>query len=136
MRELSQRTAQVLARVRAGETVEITDRGKPVARIVPATADRYDQLVAAGMMRGRGGVRAGPVHPGDHERALALGKREGLEKAAHVMSHQSEIARVTGKLDFLLLRFLHRAGMRLTRGPAFFAAKLTNFPVRATSFRH
>ncbi len=51
MRELSQRTAQVLARVRAGEIVEITDRGKPVARIVPATADRYDQLIAAGIIQ-------------------------------------------------------------------------------------
>ncbi len=51
MRELSQRTARVLARVRAGETVEITDRGKTVARIVPATSDRYEQLVAAGIVR-------------------------------------------------------------------------------------
>jgi prevent-host-death family protein len=51
MRELSQRTARVLALVRAGETVEITDRGKTVARIVPAVDDRYDQLVAAGVIR-------------------------------------------------------------------------------------
>lgn len=51
MRELSQRTARVLARVRAGETLEITDRGKTVARIVPAVADRYEQLVAAGIIR-------------------------------------------------------------------------------------
>lgn len=51
MRELSQRTAKVMARVRAGETVEITDRGKIVARIVPAVDDRYDQLVAAGVIR-------------------------------------------------------------------------------------
>jgi prevent-host-death family protein len=51
MRELSQRTARVLALVRAGETVEVTDRGKTVARIVPAADDRYDQLVAAGVIR-------------------------------------------------------------------------------------
>jgi prevent-host-death family protein len=51
MRELSQRTARVLALVRNGETVEITDRGKIVARIVPAADDRYDQLVAAGVIR-------------------------------------------------------------------------------------
>ncbi|WP_322760856.1 type II toxin-antitoxin system prevent-host-death family antitoxin [Frankia sp. Cr2] len=51
MRELSQRTARVLALVRAGETVEITDRGKTVARIVPAADDRYEQLVAAGVIR-------------------------------------------------------------------------------------
>ncbi len=51
MRELSQRTARVLALVRAGETVEVTDRGKTVARIVPAADDRYAQLVAAGVIR-------------------------------------------------------------------------------------
>jgi len=51
MRELSQRTAKVMALVRAGETVEVTDRGKIVARIVPAVHDRYDQLVAAGVIR-------------------------------------------------------------------------------------
>jgi prevent-host-death family protein len=51
MRELSQRTAWVLALVRAGATVEVTDRGKTVARIVPAADDRYEQLVAAGVIR-------------------------------------------------------------------------------------
>ncbi len=51
MRELSQRTAKVMALVRAGTTVEVTDRGKVVARIVPAVDDRYDQLVAAGVIR-------------------------------------------------------------------------------------
>jgi prevent-host-death family protein len=51
MRELSQRTAKIIALVRAGETVEVTDRGKVVARIVPAVADRYAQLIAAGVIR-------------------------------------------------------------------------------------
>jgi len=51
MRELSQRTARVLALVRDGETIEVTDRGKVVARIVPAADDRYAQLVAAGIIR-------------------------------------------------------------------------------------
>jgi prevent-host-death family protein len=51
MRELSQRTARVLALVRNGETIEVTDRGRIVARIVPAADDRYDQLVAAGVIR-------------------------------------------------------------------------------------
>ncbi len=55
LRELSQRTAKVLALVRGGETVEITDRGKTVARIVPAADDRYAQLVAAGIIRPAGG---------------------------------------------------------------------------------
>lgn len=51
MRELSQRTAKVLALVRDGETVEVTDRGRTVARIVPAADSRYQQLVAAGVIR-------------------------------------------------------------------------------------
>lgn len=51
MRELSQRTAKVLALVRKGHTVEVTDRGKAIARIVPAAADRYEQLVAAGVIK-------------------------------------------------------------------------------------
>ena len=51
LRELSQRTAKVVGLVRSGETVEITDRGTVVARIVPAADDRYAQLVAAGVIR-------------------------------------------------------------------------------------
>ncbi|GAA4420885.1 type II toxin-antitoxin system prevent-host-death family antitoxin [Actinokineospora soli] len=51
MRELSHHTARVLALVKSGETVEITDRGKTIARIVPAADDRYAQLVAAGLIR-------------------------------------------------------------------------------------
>ncbi|GGS50387.1 antitoxin [Actinokineospora fastidiosa] len=51
MRELSHHTARVLGLVKAGETVEITERGKTIARIVPAADDRYAQLVAAGLIR-------------------------------------------------------------------------------------
>jgi antitoxin (DNA-binding transcriptional repressor) of toxin-antitoxin stability system len=51
MRELSQRTAKIISVVRAGETVDVTDRGKVIAHIVPAVADRYAQLVAAGVIR-------------------------------------------------------------------------------------
>jgi prevent-host-death family protein len=38
-RELNQRTAQVLARVEAGETVTITKHGKPVALLRPYGAE-------------------------------------------------------------------------------------------------
>ena len=51
LRELSQRTAKVIGLVRSGETVEVTDRGTVVARIVPAADDRYSQLVTAGIIR-------------------------------------------------------------------------------------
>jgi prevent-host-death family protein len=50
IRELNQNTSQILARVRGGETVEITDRGHPIARLVPVGGDRSTlaRLVAAG----------------------------------------------------------------------------------------
>ncbi|WFE57446.1 type II toxin-antitoxin system prevent-host-death family antitoxin [Micromonospora sp. WMMD712] len=50
VRELNQNTSQVLARVSRGETVEITDRGHPIARLVPVGDDRSTlaRLVAAG----------------------------------------------------------------------------------------
>lgn len=35
VRELRQRASDVLRRVENGETFEVTDRGRPVARIVP-----------------------------------------------------------------------------------------------------
>ena len=50
IRTLNQDTAGVLARVEKGETVEITNRGRPIARIVPVTADPMADLVATGMV--------------------------------------------------------------------------------------
>jgi prevent-host-death family protein len=35
VRELNQNTSQVLARVRDGEVIEVTERGRPIARLVP-----------------------------------------------------------------------------------------------------
>jgi prevent-host-death family protein len=48
VRMLNQDTAGVLARVEGGETVEITNRGKPIARIVPVSHGELDDLVASG----------------------------------------------------------------------------------------
>jgi len=50
IRELNQRTSQVLDRVRRGETVIVTDHGEPVARLVPIgdTASFLDALIGAG----------------------------------------------------------------------------------------
>jgi len=50
IRTLNQDTAGVLARVERGETVEITNRGRPIARIVPVTADTMADLVASGVV--------------------------------------------------------------------------------------
>jgi prevent-host-death family protein len=48
VRELRQNASRYLARVAAGETVEVTQRGRLVARIVPANADPWAELIAAG----------------------------------------------------------------------------------------
>ena len=48
IRVLNQDTAGVLARVEQGAVVEITNRGRPIARIVPVGADPLAELVAAG----------------------------------------------------------------------------------------
>ncbi|MDY7091297.1 MAG: type II toxin-antitoxin system prevent-host-death family antitoxin, partial [Actinomycetota bacterium] len=48
IRSLNQDTAGVLARVEQGETVEITNRGRLVARIVPVGVDSLDELVNTG----------------------------------------------------------------------------------------
>jgi prevent-host-death family protein len=53
VRELRQNASAVLRRVAAGEVVEVTDRGRAVARIVPMyEASRLEQLVAEGRASG------------------------------------------------------------------------------------
>jgi prevent-host-death family protein len=49
VRELRQNASAVLRRVAAGAVIEVTDRGRAVARIVPMhEASRLEQLVAEG----------------------------------------------------------------------------------------
>lgn len=48
VRVLNQETAKVLARVKAGEEIGVTERGTVIARIVPASAGPLDDLVTAG----------------------------------------------------------------------------------------
>jgi prevent-host-death family protein len=50
IRALNQDTAGVLARVEHGEIVEITNRGRPIARIVPVAPDSMADLVASGLV--------------------------------------------------------------------------------------
>jgi prevent-host-death family protein len=53
VRELRQNLSVYLERVSLGETLQITDRGRPVALLTPLTgaASRLDSLVAAGRAR-------------------------------------------------------------------------------------
>ncbi len=52
VRELRQHASRYLERVKAGEVVEITDRGKLVALLVPPTpaATVRDELIASGRL--------------------------------------------------------------------------------------
>jgi prevent-host-death family protein len=61
VRELNQNTSQVLARVRSGETIEVTERGRPIARLVPVDEglSLLDRLVAQG--RATAPTRTGPI---------------------------------------------------------------------------
>jgi prevent-host-death family protein len=56
VRELRQNASAVLRRVAAGEVIEVTDRGRAVARIVPMhEASRLEQLQAEGRAGGASG---------------------------------------------------------------------------------
>jgi prevent-host-death family protein len=63
--ELNQQTARVLERIKAGETLEISEYGKPVARLVPAVPTTgvplLDQLIAQG--RAIPAAAPGPIPP-------------------------------------------------------------------------
>ena len=49
VRELRQQASRYLREVERGETIEVTDRGRPVALLVPVpAADRLERLVATG----------------------------------------------------------------------------------------
>lgn len=52
VRELRQHASRYLARVKAGESVEVTERGRLVALLVPPTAasTTRDRLVASGRL--------------------------------------------------------------------------------------
>jgi prevent-host-death family protein len=66
IRELRQHASRWLRRVAAGESFEVTDRGRPVALLIPVpSAEGLNALVAAGRARpGEGHLRElGPPLP-------------------------------------------------------------------------
>lgn len=51
VRELRDNLSRYLERVRAGEEVVVTDRGRAIARVLPVGAERaLDRLIAAGVV--------------------------------------------------------------------------------------
>ena len=51
IRALQQHASSVVARAAAGEEIEVTDRGRPVARIVALRTGRAASLIDAGRLR-------------------------------------------------------------------------------------
>ena len=51
VRELRRDASAILRRVAAGETIQVTDRGRPVALMVKAMPDGLERLEAEGMIR-------------------------------------------------------------------------------------
>lgn len=48
VRELRQHASRYLARVARGETLEVTDRGRPVAMLIPVRGDEWQHLMDSG----------------------------------------------------------------------------------------
>lgn len=63
--ELNRQTARVLDRIKAGESLEISEYGRPVARLMPAApttgAPLLDRLIAQG--RAVPAANPGPIPP-------------------------------------------------------------------------
>lgn len=72
-----------LERVKAGEEIVITDHGKPVAKLVPATSeDRLAALEAAGII---GPAPTGPPWiPGDHPLIEVRGDKQVSDYVAEM----------------------------------------------------
>ena len=71
----------MLARVERGETVEITNRGRPIARLVPVTTDVMADLVASGVVvpptiTGPIPMPTVPAEPGPEAGALVSALRD------------------------------------------------------------
>lgn len=51
IRTLNQETSKVLARVKRGEEITLTERGEVIARIVPASSGPLDSLISDGRVQ-------------------------------------------------------------------------------------
>ena len=51
IRALQQNASAVVSRAEAGEIIDVTDRGRLVARLVPTNARPLEQMRAAGLIR-------------------------------------------------------------------------------------
>ncbi len=51
VRELRQNASRYLDRVKTGETIEVTEHGRPIARLAPIIEDRWEAMIAAGQIK-------------------------------------------------------------------------------------
>jgi len=74
IKELRSSLTETLERVKAGESVVVTERGEPIARIVPIEpeGERIARLIRAGVLRA-------PLKPLDVEAFLKLPRMEDPE---------------------------------------------------------
>lgn len=63
IRELRQRASELVRRVENGESIEITDRGRPVAVLAPLPEDPVERLRAAGDLQASDGELADLPEP-------------------------------------------------------------------------
>ncbi|WP_211239671.1 type II toxin-antitoxin system Phd/YefM family antitoxin [Jiangella gansuensis] len=86
IRELSHETSRVLRRVKAGETVEITERGRVIGRIVPArdSDDTRARLTAQGRLE---------VATGDRRALLATLERRSASEPVDAENAGSAVLR-------------------------------------------
>lgn len=67
VRELRQNASMVLREVAAGETIEITSNGHPVAQMIPAAYDPWTALIASREVTpartGPASILSRPPHP-------------------------------------------------------------------------
>lgn len=84
VRELNQNTAGVLARVKRGEQIDITERGVVVARLIPSQGHPLAEMISTGRLRpatlgGPAPRPSGPVKT-DHEAGQVLRELRDTER--------------------------------------------------------
>lgn len=71
IRELKQNASAVVARVRRGETITVTDRGRPAALLSPIPGSRIEELTASGRLRSATLSFASLQAPEPHDKPLS-----------------------------------------------------------------
>ena len=79
VRELRQRASELLRRVEGGESIEITDRGRPVAVLAPLPKDPLERMRASGDLEEADGDLGGlpeplPLPPGAEPPSTVLAR--------------------------------------------------------------